>query len=267
MRRVLPVLLACAVILVTAGCGAEESVKNAVDPVAQAATTTANAGTAQVSLTGKVTVDGKDVAFSATGAIDFAADRGHMQVKTSNAGQGEVEMEEVLDGRVFYLRSDAFASQLPNGKHWVKLDLDKFGRDQGIDLSQLEQLGGANPTDFLAFMKHAGDVQKVGSESVDGTPTTHYKATIDLEKLARSDDGAAKTVRQLEQLGGPKTLPADVWIDGRGRVRREQTDITTEDPAAQRLQTTIDFEKFGVPVDAHVPDERDTVDLADIISG
>jgi LppX_LprAFG lipoprotein len=246
---------------------AEESVKNAVDPVAQAATTTANAGTAQVSLTGKVTVDGQDVTLSGTGAVDLAADRGHMQVKTSGAGESEVEMDEVLDGRVYYLRSDAFASDLPDGKHWVKLDLDELARDQGIDLGQLQQLGGGNPTDFLAFIKQTSDVQKVGSESIDGTPTTHYKATIDLEKLARSDDGAAKTVRQIEQLGGPKTLPVDVWIDSRGQVRREQTDITTGGPMAQRAQITVDYEKFGVPVDVDVPDADDTVDFSDIING
>ena len=37
MRRLLPVLLACAVLPLAAGCGAEDSVKSTVDPVAQAA--------------------------------------------------------------------------------------------------------------------------------------------------------------------------------------------------------------------------------------
>jgi hypothetical protein len=266
MRRVLPVLLACALLPLAAGCGAEESVRNAVDPVAQAATTTANAGTAHLSMTGKMTANGEDVAFSATGEFDLKADRGRMQVKTTIPGQGEVDMEEVLDGRVMYIRTDAFASELPDGKHWVKIDLDELGRDQGIDLSQLD-LGASNPTDFLAFMKRAGEVKKVGGEDIDGTPTTHYKATIDFEKLAASDDDAAKTVRQLQKLGGPRTLPADVWIDAEGRIRRETMDFTTGDPALSRMQFTVDYEKFGVPVDVHAPDTSDTADLADVING
>ena len=47
MRRLLPVLLICALTPLAAGCGAEDDVKSAVDPVAQAATKTQNAGTSR----------------------------------------------------------------------------------------------------------------------------------------------------------------------------------------------------------------------------
>jgi hypothetical protein len=33
-----------------------------------------------------------------------------------------------------------------------------------------------------------------------------------------------------------------------------------------RLQLTIDYERFGVPVDLHTPDASDTVDVMDLLS-
>ena len=56
-------------------------------------------------------------------------------------------------------------------------------------------------------------MQKVGSEDINGTPTTHYHATIDFDKLAGSAGSAAASVRQVQKLTGQKTMPTDIWID------------------------------------------------------
>jgi hypothetical protein len=269
MRRLLGVLLACAVLPFAAGCGdTGDSVKNAVDPVAQAATNTANAGTVQLSMTGSVSASGIEIPLRSTGAFDLKNKRGHMEVTTSVPGKGDIKIEELLDGLVVYMRSDALTSNLPSGKHWIKLDLQKLGKQAGVDLSQLQQLGGGtDPTQFLTYLKKAGDVQKVGSENIDGTPTTHYRATIDLDKLAASAGKAASSVRQLEQLTGGKTLPTDIWIDAQGRARRQALDYTVKQPTQSRVQFTIDYQKFGVPVDVQKPDDGDTVDLAQALGG
>jgi hypothetical protein len=270
MRRVLPVLLACALLPLAAGCGAEESVRNAVDPVAQAATATAKERTVQVSMTGTITADGEQGELSAKGAFDLEADRGTMKVKMSVPGavpgQRDVQFDELTDGLTMYLRSDALTTGVIGDKHWIKVDLEKLASEQGADLGELEQLGSADPTDFLAFLKQARDVHKVGSEDVDGTPTSHYKATIDLDK-AGADHDAANAAHQLERLGGPNTFPTEVWVDGQGRIRRETIDYSGEQPAPIRMHFTIDYEKFGVPVDVQLPDADDTVDFSDVISG
>jgi hypothetical protein len=268
---VLPVLLACALLPLAAGCGAEESVRNAVDPVAQAATTTAKERTVQASVNGTITADGEQAELTAKGAFDLEADRGTMQVKMSMPGQvpGErdVQFDELTDGLTMYLRSDELTTGVIGDKHWIKVDLEKLSREQGADLGELEQLGSADPTDFLAFLKQVRDVHKVGSENVHGTPTTHYKATIDLDDVAAADHDAANTVRQLKKLGGPNTSPTEVWVDGQGRIRRETIDYSAEQPTPTRMHFTIDYEKFGVPVDVQLPDADDTVDFSDVING
>jgi hypothetical protein len=192
MRRLLPVLLACAVIPFAAGCGTEDSVKNAVDPVALAATKTADAGTVQLSMTGKVSAAGTEVPIDAKGAFDLKNKRGHLNLTTSVPGQGGLEIEEIVDGLVLYMHSDALAKGLPAGKRWLKLDLKQAAGKQGVDIAQLQSLsGGGDPTQFLTYLAKAGDVHKVGSEDVNGTPTTHYHATIDFDKLAGSAGNAA----------------------------------------------------------------------------
>ena len=87
----------------------------------------------------------------------------------------------------------------------------------------------------------------------------------DFDKLADSAGDAASSIRRLEQVTGTKTLPTDIWIDSQGRARRQAIDYSIQQPAPMRMQFTIDYERFGVPVDVSKPDAGDTVDLADVI--
>jgi hypothetical protein len=268
MRRLLPVLLLCASMPIAAGCGAEKSVKNAVDPVAQAATKTVNSGSVAVAMTGKVSAAGQEVPLHGEGVFDLKAKRGRLTMTTSVPGQAAVRVEEIMDGLVLYMRSDAFAAALPDGKKWLKIDLVAAGRKTGIDMSQLEQLsGGGDPTQFLAYLAKAGNVKKVGTEDINGTPTTHYHATIDFEKLAGSAGSAAASVRQIEKFTGQKTMPTDIWIDGSQRVRRQTVAISVKQPVPVEVDLTIDFKRFGVPVDVHAPAADETADAADLSGG
>jgi hypothetical protein len=268
MRRLLPVLLLCASMALTAGCGAEKSVKNAVDPVAQAATRTVNSGSVEVAMSGKVSAAGQEIPLQGEGVFDLKAKRGRLTMTTSVPGQAEVRVEEIMDGLVLYMRSDALSGALPDGKQWLKIDLVAAGRKTGIDMSQLQQLsGGGDPTQFLGYLAKAGDVHKVGTEDINGTQTTHYHATIDFEKLAGSAGSAAASVRQVEKLTGQKTMPTDVWIDGSQRVRRQTVAIAVKQPVPLEVDLTIDFKRFGVPVDVHAPAADETADAADLSGG
>jgi hypothetical protein len=268
MRRLLGVLLICALTPVAAGCGAQDSVKNAVDPVAQAATNTANAGSVQVAMSGKISAAGQEVPLKGEGVFDLKRKLGQITMTTNVPGQGDVRVEEIIDGLVIYMRTDALAQALPSGKKWLKIDLVEAGRQSGVDIGALQQLGGSgDPTQFLSYLAKAGDVRKVGAEDINGTPTTHYHATIDFAKLAKSAGGAAGSVRQLQKLTGQKSLPTDIWIDGSQRVRRQTVAISTQRPVPIDFDLTIDYERFGVPVDVHAPAASETADAAELTGG
>jgi hypothetical protein len=268
MRRLLGVLLICAMTLAAAGCGAEKSVKNAVDPVAQAATNTANAGSVQLAMSGRVSAAGQEIPLKGEGVFDLKAKRGRLTMTTNVPGQGDVRVEEIIEGLVLYMRSEALAQALPDGKKWLKIDLQAAGRQSGVDIGALQQLGGSgDPTQFLSYLAKAGDVRKVGTEDINGTSTTHYHATIDFAKLAESAGGAAASVRQLQTLTGRRSLPTDIWIDGSRRVRRQTVAISTQRPVPIDFDLTIDYERFGVPVDVHAPAAGETADYTDVTGG
>ena len=111
-------------------------------------------------------------------------------------------------------------------------------------------------------------MHKVGREDINGTPTTHYRATIDFDKLAGSAGSAAASVRQVQKLTGQKTMPTDVWIDASQRVRRQSVAIaTSSSPVPINVDLTIDYKGFGVPVDVHAPAAAETADAADLSGG
>src|SRR3954462_7517923 len=148
------------------------------------------------------------------------------------------------------------------------MDLKAAAGKQGVDVTQLQSLsGGGDPTQFLTYLAKAGNVRKVGSEGVNGTPTTHYHATIDFEKLAGSADKAATSVRQLEQLSGLKQLPTDIWIDAAQRVRRQTGAIDVKQPLPIKSSLQIDYKRFGVPVDVQAPPADETVDYSAVAGG
>ncbi|HSS59274.1 MAG TPA: hypothetical protein VLK59_14775 [Solirubrobacteraceae bacterium] len=268
MRPALGVLLICALTPLAAGCGAGDDVKSAVDPVAQAATNTQNAGSVAIAMSGGASAAGQEIPLQGEGVFDLKGKRGRFTMTTSVPGQQGVKIEEIVDGLVLYMHSDALAKGLPAGKTWLKLDLKAAGAKQGVDIAQLQSLsGGGDPTQFLSYLAKAGDVRKVGTEDVNGTSTTHYHATIAFDKLAGTAGKAADSVRQLEQMTGLKQLPTDIWIDASRRVRRQTVAISTTRPLPIKFSLQIDYKRFGVPVDVHAPPADETVDYTDVAGG
>ena len=161
-----------------------------VDPVAQAATRSADAGTVALRMDGTVDAAGQRVPLKGAGAFDLKTRRGRFTLTTAIPGRDTMRIDEVLDDETIYMHSPAFARTLPDGKRWLKIDLRAVARRQGLDVDSLQSLGaGNNPTQFLQFLEKSGSrPQKVGEEQIDGTPTTRYRATIDFGRLARSSD-------------------------------------------------------------------------------
>ena len=108
---------------------------------------------------------------------------------------------------VMYANLPFLADKLPGGKTWIRLDLEQAGQKLGVDLNQLLSQADQNPGQILDLLRASGSVETIGTETVDGASTTHYKATIELDKVA----GEARRHR------GPGVVrPAE--LAGRARV-------------------------------------------------
>ena len=76
------------------------------------------------------------------------------------------------------------------------------------------------------MLRASGSVDEVGTETVNGDSTTHYKATIDLAEGGRrsSASAAQQLVQRLIAQGAPASVPVDVWIGDDGLVRKMTMD-------------------------------------------
>jgi hypothetical protein len=256
-----------AIALIAGGGGGRGGV---LDPVAKAADTTAAAGSAEFGLAGSVTAGGQTVPLSGSGKMDTKNQKVHMSIATTVPGAGPMTIEEILDGTVIYMKFPQLAGQMPGGKQWMKLDLQEFGKSLGVDFQKLmgASRGNTNPADFLSYLKAVGNSQVVGRESIRGVSTTHYRATIDLQKALDEvgDKRAKQALKQLYSSSGATAMPVDAWVDREGLVRRESFQMAMSPPGAGRVSMNMTFEfiRFGVPVDANPPPDDQVFDVTSL---
>lgn len=173
------------------------------------------------------------------------------------------------------------------GKSWFRADRAVWGRgavdnnSYGMLPSQIE----GSPAVQSTILTGSKDVRKIGSETIDGTRTTHYRGTVIGSGLHASRDAAADKAtreRRIESLDGfmalriDDTLTMDLWIDNdnrakqfrmrgetydtRGGAEGEPLDFTEGDP----LDMTVTFLDINQPVTVEVPSAEDTADLAEL---
>jgi hypothetical protein len=235
-------LAAVLVVLAAVGCGGSKSSSTSnLTPLAavkQAATKTADQPSEHLALKGSVTVNGQPVVVTGNG--DFKDRTGSMSLDFNVAGLSG-SIDAVVDGTDLYMSSPLFSDSLPNGKKWVKLDLQKAGKARGLDLSTV---AGQAPATTLKELGALSKVTEVGDEQVGGTDTTHYRG-----KLAKTATHPAGTY--------------DVWVGkDDGYVRRVQ--VASQLGPQQRLQSTLDFSDFGKDVNVKVPSPSETADATNL---
>jgi hypothetical protein len=255
--------LACAASgLLAGGCGAG----NAIDPVAQAATTSASTPGYEMTLSMRLTSPALPAALTASGSGSFdvrdhsgsftlAVDLGNQPQVVQALGSSTLQVEEIINGLTIYVKlPPAITSKLPGGTPWLKLDLAKAAAAAGVP--GLSSFAGnpasSDPSQMLQYLRAvSGDVSNQGTEQINGVATNHYHATISLDRVAdtlpaSARSAARQSITGLENVTHTKELPVDAWIDGAHLVRRIQMSFNTS-VQGQTLDavTTIDIPEYG----------------------
>ena len=286
--------------LVLAGCGSTSS--SSQSPVRSpgdqsrflASAATKSTGTPSMKTEVTVTMlssklPGGRMDMTADGAVDNANHRMAMQLDLSKfvggLGAGAAALgsptdwvgEEVGDfggGRaVLYMRLPVLTKLIPGGKPWIKVDLGAVGRRAGLDVSQFTQFAN-DPTRMVDWLRAAsGSVTTVGTEDVGGEPTTHYRATIDLDRYpdlvpAEQRDLMRKAVDAVERSAHVSSFPMHVWVGKDGLVRQVRT-VLTETIQGQTVNvvTSERFYDFGAPVDVVIPSDDQVTDISNLGTG
>jgi hypothetical protein len=254
-RRAGAVLVVLPLAVAACGGGSKQSTNaSKLSPsayLALAGKKTAKTPSEHMTLKGSAAVSGQAVTLSGDGDFDNNSRIGtfHLDV---NAGGLATTIDEVVRKTHVYLKSPLFEGQLPNGKTWVMIDLRRALSARGIDASTLS---AQDPTQALAQLQRLGTVTKVGSDTIDGTSTTHYVGHVDPSKLPQA--------KQLKALANAKYGAFDVWVGSDDLVRRLKFSFTVAPSGASSKQTvtfTSDFSDFGKIVKVDLPPASATFD-------
>jgi hypothetical protein len=192
------------------------------------------------------------------------------------ASGGALHMNIILRDRTLYMRMPAIlAAKLPGSRPWLKLDASKLGSGMGTGGlgSLFDSPGMQDPSQFLQYLRGvSGNVTKVGTDVVGGVRTTHYRASIDLEKaLSRLSGSNAAAGRRLGQLFKALLhsgqLPVDVWIDSSDHVRRMAFHMNASVGSGQSMTMAMQLTipQYGPQPEPQAPPAGQVTDLGSMM--
>ncbi|HWT94890.1 MAG TPA: hypothetical protein VN238_17970 [Solirubrobacteraceae bacterium] len=281
MRKTISTLSALGAIgataLVTAGCGTDD-----VDPaaIAQAAERTRAADSADVRVgvetkgfgfPGRLRLKGEGVTSLTEPELALTLDLGPLLALTGQ-GDGDGTTRLRVDGKdVAVDLPELRGFDLPDGATWLGLDLERTIDAMGIDATGLGEILTLDPGAQLDVLRTADDVEGVGTETVGGAETTHYRGTIRIAdfiaKLPAERRAAARKALgalEAETDTADDATAFDVWIDGDDRIRRTVQRAAV--PGQQgvpggELKITLDLSGFGAARKPAAPPRADTYDV------
>jgi hypothetical protein len=237
--------------------------------VLAAYSTTVGAQSAQ----GSASLSVGDTSVTVNGTGDLRTDQAVLTVQLP-APFGQIEV--VSTGQDYFVHLPPELKSVAGGKPWVRVDR---GTLQTLASSQLGVPGLGTTLDFssvLAWLRGvSGQITTVGNERIYGTPTTHYRAQVDLSRVAATMGADANDASALAQAVGP-SLPMDVWIDAQGRLRQLKVSldlntlhasqgVTLPTQARGTAVLTVDLWNFGVSVHPVPPPANQVSDASSLI--
>ena len=256
-----PVLVSGAILLMLAGCGA--SSPGAAAPGAKSGGQQLSAARAvglAAARARKVNSYALSLHTRSTGVITESTS-GVMQIRLKPSLLGEVRMnlslaghalplDEIVTAHALYLKLAPLGAL--TGKPWIKVSDAGLRSGSGAAISQLLQgVENANPLAQTTMLTASADLRKVGTQVINGVPTTHYRGSYPVAAAL------GKLPAALRSLTGPilasmgiKTVHFDTWIDGQHQLRKI---ITAETGSSTRITTTVVITAINQPVSVRLP--------------
>ena len=256
-------VIAVAVAAATAGCGGQQFPKAqppapkpsvakpavAKSPQARllaAVKQTTASKSARIALEGTFSGLGSagTVTMSGTGITDLARHQLQFTIDVAAAGN-DISLEMRVVGATAYLQE--------GGGAWVSMPINSLDAET------------PNPESYLDFLQGvSNDVHVEGHDTLRGTDTIRYGATLDLGRaLARAGTSSARDSLQHQvELFGKIKIPVTVWIDSSGRLRKMEMSLDLGAVVASlgapagtdpKMIMSLELYDFGVPVDVQVP--------------
>ena len=214
------------------------------------------------------------IAISGSGAYDtthktgqVTVDLGALSSLLAGAAKGASipkTIDVVVANNTVYVHLPALASQVKKGAEWLSFNTKSLPSSVTKTVNP-STLAKVNPQKVLAQLTSSVTVHKIGTATVRGTKTTHYRVVVNAGKvvsiLPKAQQATeAKALRQANL----KTLNIEVYVDGSGYVRRVTTGVShlvlQKGSPAAGFHLSVDLYDFGTHVSVTAPPASKTVD-------
>lgn len=215
---------------------------------------------------------------SGTGRFSATDNTGTMSATLSLPGAaaslGQIQTQLIADGHDLYIKLPSTLATV-TGKQWIAINLEQSGRAASLPgLGSVAKYAAmlSNPGQYLTYLNAVSStgIQDLGKETINGVETTHYRAQLDLNKVADvvpAADRAAteQIVAALQQHTHISQIPVDVWIDSNDHVRR----IALGQSAGKSSQgvsfaLTSDFTDYGPQQVPPPPPASETLNISSL---
>lgn len=230
-----------------------------LNPVAAAAQRTEEVPGMRMNLWIRVTTESSPPStITGKGTFNGESNLAEFAYAGSFAGK-QMQFDAVMGEDAWYFRYPQYASRLPEGKEWIKLE----GLPGQKDLSSP---GVGNPDESLAMLRANGAVRRLGQVKIGDVQTTRYRVTMLPEGIIRSlhAQGKDELAEQLEGVGAQLVGPvhAEVFITPAGMLRRMRT-VSTVLTEGKTVTTEMraDLFDYGIHPEIQVPDDSQVLEL------
>jgi hypothetical protein len=234
-----------------------------IERITKSADELAKSGGAQFRGTTTAETPGADAKVTFDGRFHFSERAGEYLVDAAAIGLlGNGQVRALLVDGTMYFSLDALGGEdRPDlaGKKWLRLDPTALG-DEG-------QLGQTDPNGSIDALRGVtGNVEVLGTATIRGVRMTHYRVRINPALAVKK---APEDVRELARAAvrpfGTRMIPAHVWVDDAGRLRKLRLRVGDGSLANPRGSVAFEYFDLGADVSIESPPPNEVVDFFDIL--
>ncbi|HEX4224253.1 MAG TPA: hypothetical protein VHZ97_17925 [Pseudonocardiaceae bacterium] len=200
-----------------------------------------------------VQVTMKNAVGTTSGSIKFGDPVAEQMTLNTAAGNEQV----LLVNNVFYVQIPGM--QALTNKPWIKIDPNDTSNPANQIFAALVNSikQNADPSQMIKNLEAGGTLTSTDTEQLNGQATTHYKITVDIDKMiANQTDPTMKQMLGTAEQEGLHNYPVEVWLDSHSLP--VQTTITMPAlsgvPAAGGV-STVTYSNWGAPVNITAPSD------------
>ncbi|MFD5748679.1 hypothetical protein [Streptomyces sp. NPDC127033] len=195
-------------------------------------------------------------------------------LSAGNAGLENTRM--VWVDNVLYVDAGAEAAKEMDGKRWMKLDMAAAAEASGDKALEKQMTSGLenmnqDPAQQLALLLDSPQLKHVGSEKVDGVPAEHYKGTLTLDEMMKSD-GALGVLDEKERQdlidsmkkSGMEGYDTEVWVNEDDYPVQMNIGMKTSQGL---MKLSAHYSDYGAKTQVEAPSAGETFDLAEMMAG